>query len=122
MAIRYIVNENDRIVIAIIDNCMRDAIKAANAWTGSDCWNSRNRIDVHVDYDKKYLIPDKFTGIARCSIEDEWNEDIGKKIARERVLNKYHKSLNKAIRKIDYDMSMATYQFNERVKKLRDTK
>lgn len=122
MAIRYIVNEKDRIVVAIIDNCKRDAVMAANAWTGSDIWNCTNRVQVDVRYSNKYLIPDKFNGIAHCSVDDEWNEETGKKIARDRVLNKYHKSLNKAIRKINNDIQAEADRFNERVKKLRDTK
>ena len=122
MAIRYIVNEKDRIVVAILNNCKRDAINAANAWTGTNTWDCYNRIDLCVRYDNKYLIPDKFTGIAKCSDEDTWDEAIGKQIARDRVLNKYHKSLNKAVRKINTDITRAASDFNVRVSKLRDTK
>jgi hypothetical protein len=122
MAIRYIVNEKDRIVVAILNNCSRDAIHAANAWTGSNTWDCHNRIDVCVHYDNKYLIPDKFTGIAKCSTEDAWDENVGKQIARDRVLNKYHKSLNKAVRKINTDIARTASDFNVRVSKLRDTK
>ena len=122
MAIRYIVNEEDRVVVAILSNCRYDAVHAANVWTGYHTWDNRNRIDVGVSRDNKYLIPDKFTGIAKCSNEDIWDEETGKKIARDRVLNKYHKSLNKAIRKINDDIARVASDFNVRVSKLRDTK
>ena len=122
MAIRYIVNEKERMVIALLEHTKRDAIHAANVWTGADNWDSKNRIDFIVRGDKKYLMPDKFTGIARCDDEDEWNEEIGKQIARNRVLDKYHRSLNKAVRKINNDIQEEAARFNERVSKLRDTK
>ena len=122
MAIRYIVNEKDRIVVAVIDGCKNDAVNAANAWTNGYDWNAAQRVNTTVYFNKKYYIPDKFTGIARCCEDDEWNEDIGKKIARDRVLDKYHRSLNKAIRKINKDIQAEANRFNERVQKLRDTK
>lgn len=122
MAIHYIVNEKERMVIALLKNTKRDAISAANVWTGADNWESKNRIDFVVHADKKYLMPDKFTGIARCDDEDEWNEEIGKQIARNRVLDKYHRSLNKVVRKINNDIQEEAARFNERVSKLRDTK
>lgn len=122
MAIRYIVNEKERMVIALLEHTKRDAIHAASVWTGSCDWNNTNRINLIIRADKNYLMPDKFTGIARCDDEDKWNEEIGKQIARDRVLDKYHRSLNKAVRKINKDIQAEAARFNDRVSKLRDTK
>lgn len=122
MAIRYIVNEKDRVVVALLEHTKRDAVQAANSWTGADIWNAPSRIDMHVHCDKKYLMPDKFTGVARCNPDDEWNEEIGKQIARDRVLNNYHKSLNKAVRRIHKDMIAEFEHFEKRMSKLRDNK
>ena len=37
---------------------------------------------------KEFLMPDRFVGIAVCSPEDNWNEELGKRIAFDRLKNK----------------------------------
>lgn len=54
---------------------------------------------------KNLQMPTVYVGIARCSDEDEWNEELGKLIAFRRMKNKYYKeffrTLNEWIHRID---------------------
>ncbi len=45
----------------------------------------------------KYLMPDRFVGIATCSADDVWDEQIGRAIAYNRALKKYSTSFFKHI-------------------------
>ncbi len=114
MAIRYIVNEKDRIVVATLNDCAFDGLNTANSWLGCDCMKNTNTF---ANFRQKYLMPNKFTGIAKCSVNDEWNEETGKQIARDRLLNKYHNSLNKVLQKINADILEDANNFNSRVAK-----
>lgn len=122
MAIRYMVDETKGIVMATLNNCKYNAIDTANNWTGCRRIDRRN-VETRINENKKYLIPNKFIGVAQCSPEDEWNEEVGKQIARDRLLNKYHNSLNKALKKINADIITEASNFNDRVaKKVAHTK
>lgn len=54
--------------------------------------------DLCVSYDA-YLLPNKFKAQAVCDDEDEWDPEIGAKLAKERVLAKYYAAKNKALAK-----------------------
>lgn len=52
--------------------------------------------------DERFHMPRKFTGVARCSVNDEFNEEVGKRIARQRATELYQRSLWKHVKNI-YD-------------------
>jgi hypothetical protein len=56
--------------------------------------------------ESKYLINDTFRGVAVCVDEDEYSREVGEKIAKSRLLDKYHKM---------YDATMD--RFKEELKK-----
>ena len=122
MSIRYIINEENKTVTAIMEKTAKDAINAANSWTGWNSWRYGGAITTCVSNQSKYLMPNKFVAVARCSDGDTWDENTGVKIAQQRVLYKYHKSFNKAVRKINADIKAEADRFNARVMKLRDEK
>lgn len=72
--------------IATITGCSRDALhileKLVNSCNG-----------------KSYRMAYEFTAKSKLNVAegDVYDEDVGKKLAQERVLNKYHKALNRAL-------------------------
>lgn len=84
--IKYQVREKDRVVICKLINC--EFIAA-------------DRMAKYVEpyYTKReFLIPGTFVGVARCSPDDEFDVERGKKIALTRAKRKRGIAVNKIIR------------------------
>jgi hypothetical protein len=101
--IKYFVNEKKRQVIGLLSNTQWDAI---------------NKIDKMVrDTDfcfcpsEKYMMPSEFRVVVQCDERDEFDPEIGKKIAKERILKNYYASLDKRVNKF-FD---AVRAFHEKV-------
>jgi hypothetical protein len=92
---RYIVNEDKRKVICIIEDTDRIFINFANNNFKIPCdctdtyWGNKNNLF------PKLLMPKRFWGIATCSKDDEWDEEIGKKLAFSKAKDKLNKSFVK---------------------------
>lgn len=91
MAIKYFVNEEKRQVIGLMENTRWDAV---------------NKIDKMIrDTDfcfspsEKYMMPSEFRTVVTCDPRDEFNVEIGKKIAKQRLLKNYYASLDKRVNK-----------------------
>lgn len=54
-------------------------------------------------YDKLYL-ENEYSAMAKCSVEDTFDPEIGMKLARERVLYKYRMDKAQALSKFETDM------------------
>lgn len=83
MAIKYYTNPEKKTVIAVLKG------------TEMDCINKIEKIMGSVDWDfwasDKYMMPNCFRAVAKCAPEDEYDEEAGKALAKERVMRKYHK-------------------------------
>jgi hypothetical protein len=90
--IKYYVDEPKRTVAAVLEDCELDAVDVISRKIGYI--NEYLSSDLSVD---KYTLPKRFVGIAKCDPRDTFNETEGKKIAKKRCLDKYHKRLNKTI-------------------------
>ena len=81
------------VVVAKLSGGARDL---ANIWTKRDAFKIRELEDIasllHVNSDlgPAYL---EFEGKAYCSVNDEWNEDEGMKIARRKAWTQYYHAL-----------------------------
>ena len=90
MAIKYFVNEEKRQVIGVLENTRYDAMR---------------KIDKMLDdtdfccYGEKYMMPSEFRTVVTCDHRDEFDVEIGKKIAKERLLKNYYASMDKRINK-----------------------
>jgi hypothetical protein len=48
---------------------------------------------------KKYLMPNEFRAVVQCDERDEFDPEVGKRIARERILDRYYPALDKRVSK-----------------------
>lgn len=99
--IRYYVNKEKKVVVASFDkdNDSHDSRETVFEYLFNDIakifMNSNKRIVVNIDT-LLYRLINKYnkrmgmSGLARCHEEDEWNEEIGKRIARDRLMRKYN--------------------------------
>ena len=98
--VKYFVNEEKRTVVAVLEGtkCLFTDFIYEN-----DGLMSFH--DHYYDFDNRYLLPNRFVGIAKCSVNDEWNEQLGKLIAfdrlKEKVNNSFVKCANKYVEDID---------------------
>lgn len=96
------------LVICKLINCREDVIKFLNkvypiehnedgkgSFVSLECWNK--------NYDKLYL-EDEYSAMAKCSVEDTFDPEIGMKLARERVLYKYRMDKAQALSEFETDM------------------
>lgn len=84
--IKYYVNQEKRVVTAIIDHCMcdlKDILYKYGFWNSSDTYCMKNR----------------FIAQAYCDPDDEWNETIGKRVARRKLFFKYRENKNNLLRR-----------------------
>lgn len=88
--IKYVVNKEKRTVVAYMDGCEDDVLlklKAGGFCAMFDNWALRNTNLTHWnDYKINHCYHDK----AVCAEEDEWDEEYGKTLARNRMLQKYY--------------------------------
>jgi hypothetical protein len=88
--IKYVVLEDKKTVIAILENTRLDGINKINKVMGVDAGTS----PFYVSH-SKYLMPNIFKATVVCDPRDEWNVEEGKKFAKKKVLKNYYKSLDK---------------------------
>ena len=91
MAIKYFVNEEKRQVIGLLENTRWDAFNKI-------CKTVRDT-DFCVVPHEKYMMPSEFRVVVTCDPRDEFDVEVGKKIAKERLLKNYYASLDKRVNK-----------------------
>lgn len=100
--VKYYVNEDKRTVVAVIDGCNWDAYNEVEKIV--------ENYGVHVsDYNKVVYMPRTFKGIAKCHPEDKWDEEVGKKVARHKLLVAYNEAKFNAIRGYYRNLLSAVY-------------
>lgn len=89
--IKYFVNKQKRQVIAVLEN------------TKWDAYNKIDKMIADTEFcmvpNNKYLMPSQFKVTVTCDPRDEFNVEVGKKIAKKRVLKNYYASLDKRVSK-----------------------
>lgn len=88
---RFYVNEEKRVVVCVIPHTRRmvsDFIHDHFDFPDLDFWYALEDIS-------KVDMPSSFMGKAVCAAEDEWNEELGRKIAFSRAKDKCYKSFFK---------------------------
>lgn len=83
-----------RVIKAEISDCMFDAI---NEFNHKFLAHSTSSLALSTFYcrGEKFIMPDTFSVVVRCHPDDEFDEEKGKRLALDRLADKYTKSLNK---------------------------
>ena len=114
---KFIVKPEDKMVICIIDRYNGEGLK----YTLLDFirMEAPSSVDLY-PYSKlmeKLEMPTSFIGKAVCSPDDEWNEEIGKKIAYSRAKNKFYTSFYKRaniyVQAVDNALNNLITKFND---------
>lgn len=102
-SISYNVDKEKGIVVCLLHCRIYNAINYVNSHF------MQNNLAVYLDFgkDERFYMPCKFTGIAKCSVDDEFDEEVGKRIARQRATELYQRSLWKHIRNIYDSLTVA---------------
>ena len=94
--VKFLVDENNRVVVATIKHIRHDAIHEFNnkflIHAGSDFY-----FDIGSDKCQKFLMPYSLKAIAHCHPDDTFDVEKGKKIALDRLIDKYHDSLDRHV-------------------------
>lgn len=89
--IKYFVNEEKRQVIGLLEN------------TRWDAYNKISKMIRDTDFcvapSDKYMMPAEFKAIVQCDPTDEFSVEEGKKIAKQRILDRYYPALHKRVDK-----------------------
>lgn len=89
---RFVVNKDKRTVVCIYDNCEDTFIN----FITENC-----QLDLSFSpwdnplLEKRIKMPNRFIGITTCSMEDEWDEEVGRLIAFSRMKDKLNRSFFK---------------------------
>jgi hypothetical protein len=119
---KFFVDKEKKTVVCVIENTKKlfcDFVNT-NFRISTDCdeiYNCVHGINgCDSILDEKMLMPNKFVGIAKCSENDEWNEDIGCTIAFSRaknnLINSFFKRAQTYVNYIDKWLNEAVNTFN----------
>lgn len=100
----YSVNEENGVVVCILNVAVDSALEYINRHF------MRSNLKIYyTKYNLKETIhmPTKFIGVTKCSEHDEFDIETGKRIARQRAMEKYQRSLWKRIRHIYDSLTVA---------------
>ena len=97
--IKYYVNEDKKVVVAKMNDTAYDALNLIAAKRGHLLlgYITRSRSS------KPYKMKDSYVARARCHEDDTFDVEIGKELAKNRVLFKYYEDLTKVLQKIRCD-------------------
>lgn len=95
--VHYYIDRKGKRTIAVLKNCRFDAVKRI-----AKLINNRN-FDF---YQEKYLMPNQFRVIVKCNDYDEYDVDMGMKIAKAELMEKYYNALDKRIEMFKDELSV----------------
>lgn len=112
---KFYVNEEKRTVVCVIPDT-EDEVKEF-IWSSLSDINGINLYrTVSYKLNEKLTLPNSFIGKAVCAPEDEWNEEVGRKLAFARAKNKLYTSFFKRatlfVRQLDEAVETAYETFN----------
>ena len=91
MAIKYFVNEEKKQVIGVLSGCRWDAVNKIE--------KMMNDTEFCFVPSKKYQMVNEYRVVVQCDERDEFVPEVGKKIAKKRILDRYYAALDKRVNK-----------------------
>jgi hypothetical protein len=101
--IKYFINSDKKQVIGLLENTRWDAYNKLHKMTRDT--------DFCVVPSDKYVMPSEFRVVVQCDDRDEFDPEVGKQKAKERLLKRYYAALDKRVSKF-YDAALV---FNGKV-------
>ena len=106
--IHYYINKEKRTIVATMENCEFDAIKVLDKMGLFNVSYNGYNLD-------KFMMNSIYRGKATCSILDEWNEEVGIQIARNRMLAKYYRARTSALKRAKKVFDKMMEEFDSRI-------
>ena len=103
MAIRYVVNEKKKTTMCILEHTKFDAIDKINKMLKNTGFCFANK--------KKYLMPSCFRVSTVCDPRDEYSIEEGKRVAKEKLMRHYYKSIDKRLAWFEQEVKDLYYNF-----------
>lgn len=106
---KFIVNKEKRKVVCIIPETQYKFLD----------FLTHDERDITLDfcYKNECILPNQIVGIATCSLDDEWDEELGRRIAFQRAKYKFNcaffKRANLLMNNIDKFMAQLENKFNK---------
>lgn len=103
--INYIVKEEDKVVVAIISDSSLDAVNkilkrmsSINGLVAEVLTEDEVGVNILDVFDlNSAIMPNKFVGVAKCCEQDEFDVEVGKKVAASKAKEKYHRCLKRKV-------------------------
>lgn len=95
--VKFMVDRDNKVVVAEIKGCTFDALELVNRKFVS---NTTSGIEINVGNlprNPKFEMNTKYKAVARLRPGDEWDEERGKEIARNKLTEVYHNGVNKRL-------------------------
>lgn len=91
MAIKYFINEEKKQVVGVLSNTRWDAVNKISKMVRDT--------EFCVVPGKKYQMANEFRAVVQCDTRDQFNPEVGKQIAKKRILDRYYAALDKRVDK-----------------------
>lgn len=101
MNVRYIVKEDEGVVVCLLTECAMDVLKDL-----SKKYNMYLAPIIELDEKEDLIISDTYKGVAKLMDGDKWDEGVGRDIAKYKALEKYLVAKDKAILKFVDNVKM----------------
>ena len=95
---KFVINKDKKTIVCVYEGCKNDFVHfiEENSMFQLPIWTYvGHKSNVAIALYRKLIMPDRFTGIAVCGENDEWNENTGKLIAFSRMKDKLNRSFFK---------------------------
>lgn len=106
--IEYYIDEEKGTIVAVMKDCEYDAIKILDKMGISDIRYDGYNMD-------KFMINTTYRGKAKCSPDDEWDEEEGMRIARNRMLENYYRARTLALMRAESILQKMLDELGSRV-------
>ena len=105
--IKYYVVPEDKKIIAVLQNCEWDALnKIEKMWGNFDCMMSS----------RKYMMKNQYRVVVKCHEDDTFDVEIGKKIAKDKLMKRYYKDFDARIQMFRNDLAKTLARVDEYIK------
>ena len=95
MAIKYYVKPSTKQIFAELRGCEMDALNKIDKYMNglAGCWG-----------DQKYFMKDTYRVSVRCSADDVFDEEVGKKIAKAKLMKTYYRDFDNIMNRFRYEL------------------